>query len=214
VSDRGMPRLHLVTDDAVLHRPDFQSVAAEVLEVGGTRLAFHVRGPGCTGSAIYDEARTLAPIARRAGATLLVNDRVDVALALGLHGVHLAQRSLPPAVARDILGSGSMIGVSTHSSSELAEAAEGGADYAFVGAIFETASHPGLPGRGLDAIATAGETGLPVIAIGGVAITDVADVLAAGASGVAVIGGVWSTPHPRDAVIRYLDALEHETGES
>ena len=214
MSGRDIPRLHLVTDDAVLHRPDFQSVAAEVLEAGGPRLAFHVRGPGCTGAEIYNLARTLAPLAGISGCRLLVNDRLDVALALGLPGVHLAQRSLPPVVARDLLGSGALVGVSTHSRSELSEAAEGGADYVFVGAIFESGSHPDLPGRGLGVLTTAGEAGLPLIAIGGVAITDVADVLAAGASGVAVIGGVWGTTHPRDTVIRYLDALERETGES
>jgi len=213
VSRSDIPRLHLVTDDAVLHRPDFQSVAAEVLEAGGERLAFHVRGPGCTGSRIHDMAEALAPMAESSGSRLLVNDRVDVALALGLHGVHLPQHSLPAGVARGLLGSDALIGVSTHDCSEVDEAAEGGADYVFVGAIFETASHPGAEARGLDAVTDAVEVGLPVIAIGGVAGTNMADVLAAGAAGVAVIGGVWGAPHPRDAVIRYLDALDRETGE-
>jgi len=189
-------------------------VAAEVLEAGGTRLAFHVRGPRCTGSEIHDVVRTLAPLAGISGSRLLVNDRLDVALALSLRGVHLAQRSLPPVVARDLMGSGALVGVSTHTRSELREAARGGADYVFVGAIFESGSHPGVPGRGLEAITSAGEVGLPAVAIGGVTVTDVAAVLAAGASGVAVIGGVWGAPHPRDAVIGYLDALERETGES
>jgi len=214
VSRSDIPRLHLVTDDAVLHRPDFQRVAAEVLEAGGERLALHVRGPGCTGSRIYEWAGALAPMAETSGSRLFVNDRVDVAMALGLKGVHLPQHSLPAGVARDLLGSGALIGVSTHASDEVREAAGGGADYVFVGAIFETASHPGVEGRGLEAVTRAGEAGLPVIAIGGVAVTHVGDVLAAGASGVGIIAGVWSAPHPRDAVIRYLDALDRETGES
>ena len=214
MSRSDIPRLHLVTDDAVLHRPDFHSVAAEVMEAGEERLAFHVRGPGSTGAQIHKVAGMLAPLARGSGSRLLVNDRVDVALTLGLNGVHLPQHSLPAGVARGLLGSDALIGVSTHDRSEVDEAAQGGADYVFVGAIFETASHPGAEGRGLDAVSDAVEVGLPVIAIGGVAIANVADVLAAGAAGVAVIGGVWGTPHPRDAVIRYLDALDGETGES
>lgn len=214
MSRSDIPPLHLVTDDAVLHRSDFHSVAGELLEAGGERLAFHVRGPGCTGSRIHDLTGALAPVAETSGSRLFVNDRVDVALALGLNGVHLPQHSLPAGVARDLLGSGPLIGVSTHIGVEVVEASKGGADYVFVGPVFETASHLGVEGRGLDAVTDAVEVGLPVIAIGGVAVSNVVDVLAAGAAGVAVIGGVWGAPHPRDAVIRYLDALDRETGES
>lgn len=206
-----LPRLHVVTDDAVLHRPDFRSVAIEILEAGGARIALHVRGPRCTGAFIQETAQALAPAARAAGAWLLVNDRVDVALAAGLRRAHLGQRSVPPGVARSILGPGSVVGVSTHSDAELAEARRSGADYAFVGAIYGTDSHAGRPGRGLGALAETSGAGLPGLAIGGIDVGRVAELLAAGAYGVAVIGGVWDAPHPRDAVIRYLHALS-ETG--
>ena len=202
------PRLHVVTDDAVLRRPDFHGAALEVLEEGGARIAFHVRGPGCTGAEVYRIARALAPTAEAFGVRLLVNDRVDVALALGLSGVHLGRRSVPPQVARELLGAQALLGVSTHSDAELAEAAQGGADYVFAGAIYPTESHPGGPARGLDALEAVAPDGPPVLAIGGIDVPRVADVMAAGAHGMAVIGGVWGAPHPRGAVIRYLHALD------
>jgi len=208
VSRSEIPRLHVVTDDAVLRRPDFQREAAEILDEGGGAIAFHVRGPGCTGAEVYAAAQALASHARASGALLLVNDRVDVAVAAGLHGVHLGQRSLPPRVARRLLGEDAAVGVSTHSASEVTEAARGGADYVFAGAIFKTESHPDGRCRGLEALAELGDDAPPVVAIGGVEVDRVRDVLAAGAHGVAVISGVWGAPHPRDAVIRYLHALD------
>ncbi len=188
-------------------------MALQILEEGGARIALHIRGPRCTGAFIQETAQGLAPAARAAGAWLLVNDRVDVALAAGLDGAHLGQRSVPPAVARDILGPESVLGVSTHSHAELEKALSGTADYVFVGTIYQTDSHEGHPGRGLGALSEIPAAGLPAVAIGGIDVSRVAEVLAAGAHGVAVIGGVWGTPHPRDAVIRYLHALS-ESGES
>ena len=208
MSRSEIPRLHVVTDDAVLRRPDFHGAALEVLEEGGASIVFHVRGPGCAGAEVYTIARALAPTAEAFGARLLVNDRVDVALAVGLPGVHLGQRSVPPQVAREILGAQAVVGVSTHSDSELAEAGQGGADYVFAGAIYQTESHPGRPARGLYALEAVAPDGPPRLAIGGIDAHRVADVMAAGAHGVAVIGGVWGAPHPRDAVIRYLHALD------
>jgi thiamine-phosphate pyrophosphorylase len=202
----------VVTDDEVLHRPGFLSDAAELLEVGGTALALHVRGPRSGGATIHELARGLAPLARAAGARLLVNDRVDVAVALGLDGVHLGQRSLPPSRARALLGPAALMGVSTHSDVEVEEAVGGGADYVFVGAVYPTASHPGAPGRGPEALREARNAGIPVLAIGGIRVSRVAEITAAGAHGVAVVGGVWHAPHPRDAVIAYLHALEQGTG--
>lgn len=203
-----IPRLHAVTDDRVLARPDFVRVAQEVLRAGGSRLALHVRGPGCCGARIHDVARSLLPAVRASGAALFVNDRVDVCLVLDLAGVHLGKRSLPPGAVRSILDGGALMGVSVHGSDEAREAEAGGADYAVVGTIFRSRSHPDRRPAGPSRIRTVAEaTAIPVVAIGGVDADDVATVLGAGGHGVAAVSGIWDASDPAAAVRSYLDAL-------
>ncbi len=214
MTGRSVPRLHVVTDDLVLGRPDFLSVAESILGARCEHLALHLRGPRSTGAHVHSLSERLLPLARAAGATLIVNDRVDIALVAGLDGAHLGQRSLSPRVARELLGPPAMVGVSSHSPMELDQAVSAGADYVFLGPIFETATHPGQPGQGWELIRTAAARQVPVIAIGGIDVARASDAVAAGAHGVAVIGGVWNEPHPRTAVMRYLDALNCQPGES
>lgn len=199
-----IPPLHVVTDDRILERPDFDRTAHEVLRAGGEALALHVRGPGLPGRPIYERARSLRPAARAAGATLLVNDRVDVALVLGLDGVHLGERSLPPAAARSVLDSPALVGRSVH---EPAGADAGGADFLVVGTIFRSASHPGRDPAGPERIRAWSAAGAPTVAIGGVTPERVPTVLAAGARGVAVLSGIWDAEDPVGAVRAYLRAL-------
>jgi len=217
----AVPRLHLVTDDAVLARPGFVQAASPLLARGGAAVALHVRGPATPGGPLLELARALREPARAAGAWLVVNDRVDVALAAGADGAHLGARSLPVSAARRLLRSGMGLGVSVHAAAEGAEAAAAGADWIFVGTIWETASHPGRSGQGpglvaavASAVASAvgGAPGrVPVLAIGGVTPQRVAEVLAAGGTGVAVIRGVWDATDPLDALLGYLQAFdEHD----
>lgn len=202
-----IPRLHVVTDDRVLARPDLVARAVALMEAGGSRLAFHVRGPHATGAAVHALARALAPAAGAAGAVLQVNDRVDVALAVGA-GAHLGRRSLPPSDARRLLGPGARIGQSVREGASV----DAEADYLFLGNVFPTPSHPGRAGVGPEGLADLVRTaGVPVLAIGGVTPARVGDVLAVGAHGVAVLGGVWSDPDPVAAVAAYLDALSGTT---
>lgn len=198
----------MVTDDAVLARTDFSERAAEILAAAGPVLALHVRGPGLSGRRIHELARRLLEPARRAGARLFVNERVDVVLVTGADGVHLGRRSLPVEEARRLLGPGMAIGCSTHSLAEAEDAEGGGADYVFVGAIFASASHPDAApaGPGLVSACTR-RLGIPVIAIGGIDVERVSDVRAAGAHGVAAVRGVWGAPSPARAVEAYLNAL-------
>lgn len=204
------PRLHLVTDDAVLSRPGFRPRAEALLAAGGPALAFHVRGPGTPGGTLLDLVRSLRDPAGASGSLLVVNDRVDVALAAGAGGTHLGVRSLPLAEARRILGARGRLGVSVHTVAEGAEAAAGGADWIFAGTIYGTQSHPGRRGLGAAFAGRVAEAaaGVPVLAIGGVTPGRVGDLLAAGAWGVAVIRGVWDAADPLDALRRYLERLE------
>ena len=206
----ALPRLHVVTDDAVLARTSWSGAAEAALEAGGPALALHLRGPRTGGATLYRLARRLGPRARAAGALLIVNDRVDVALAAGAAGAHLGARSLPAPEARRLLGPGRWVGVSIHDPSAAGGPAVEGADYAFLGSIHPTPSHPAADALGAEAlgVAVGRARGLPVLGIGGIGPEHVRPLLAAGAHGVAVLSGVWDQRGAADAVRAYLGALE------
>lgn len=203
----ALPPLHVVTDDAVLASADFAARARDVLAAGGPRLVLHLRGPATDGARLYALAKVLIDPARSSGALLFANDRVDVALTAGLDGVQLGRRSLPAAVARGLLPHDRWLGVSVHDVAS-ARAASGDADYLVVGTVFATASHPGRAGSGPAGVAQVrAAVGLPILAIGGITVERVPEVLLAGARGVAVLRGIWSASDPAAAVADYLGAL-------
>lgn len=205
-----LPRLHVVTEDRVLAGGSFAARAAAVLDAGGPGLALHLRGPHADGATLFRLASELLPLARRSGSLLLVNDRLDVVLATGAHGAHVGARSLGVDRARALLGPDAWLGASAHEAGEALAALEEGADYAFLGTMFDTPSHPGRKGVGLEGLAASvGRVGrFPLVAIGGIDPGRVPDVLTGGAYGVAVVRGVWDARDPAGAVRRYLEAME------
>ncbi len=208
-----IPKLHLVTDDEILSRPGLLAMAGEILRVGRGALSFHLRGPGTPGRVLFSLGESLAPLAEATGSVLIVNDRVDLTLALDLPGVHLGQRSLPPAVARGLLGPRRVLGLSVHGLQEVEEGVDDTLDYLILGTIFPTGSHPERAPGGLNRIRdVAALTRLPLVAIGGVTPRRVAEVLGAGAHGVAVKGGIWDAEDPIAAARGYLMELEKGTG--
>lgn len=210
-----VPVLHVVTDDRVLAAPGFSAAARALLRRGGPGVALHVRGPATAGGRLWELAGPLAEVAAESGALLVVNDRVDVAVAVSAGGVHLGRRSLPVAEARSLVGPDTVVGVSIHAGPEAAEAASQGADWAFAGNVYATGSHPGAPAKGpalvRDAVAAAPR--LAVLAIGGVTPARVAELMRAGAHGVAVIRGVWGSPDPSRALDEYQRALATPGGQ-
>lgn len=205
----ALPRLHLITSDPVLRAPDFAGIAASILETYGAAVALHLRGHGLTGAELFRLAEALAPTAAASGALLLVNDRIDVALAAGTGGVQLGRRSLPLRVARGLLGPGRWLGYSAHDAAEVREAAAAGADYVLFGTIFPSATHPGEPTAGVEGLREMAHiTTLPLIAIGGMTPARVGAVRGAGAHGIAVLGGVWQAEEPQRAVGAFLTAIE------
>ncbi len=206
----AVPRLHAVTDDELLRRAGWEEQAVEVLEAGGPELCLHVRGPRTPGAILHRLVEELLPHARRFGARLLVNDRIDVALTTRADGVHLGGRSLPAAVARELLGERRLVGRSCHDAACVAASHREGADYAFVGTIFPTPTHPDVAGQGIEGLAAAvrASPGFPVLGIGGIEAAGAADVLATGAYGMAVIRGVWEARDPAVAVRAYMKAIE------
>jgi thiamine-phosphate diphosphorylase len=216
-----LPRLHVVTDDEVLGRPAFAAQAELILAASGSAIALHLRGHRTSGAVRYALAERLAAAALRSGAWLLVNDRIDIAMAVRANGVQLGRRSLPVAEARALLGAGACIGFSVHDAARAVEAAVDGADFVLMGTIFESKSHPRRQAAGVPALQEcAARAGVPVLGIGGFVPAGVASAARAGAWGVAVLGGIWDAPQPPAAAAEYMaavrqvypDAAEQEQG--
>jgi thiamine-phosphate diphosphorylase len=140
------------------------------------------------------EAEAALAIARRAGAKLVINDRADIALALHADGVHIGQDDIPPEAARKLLGPEAIVGYSTHNLAEARLAAQLPVSYIAIGPIFSTATKANPePVVGLDGLRRAREVvgEIPLVAIGGIKINQVAGVIAAGADAVAVISALF-----------------------
>jgi len=138
--------------------------------------------------------------AERHGTLFVVNDRPDVALALGADGVHLGQNDLPVAFVRELVGPDVLIGLSTHDPAQLA-AAPPDADYVCVGPVHETPTKPGRPATGLELVRLAAERGRqPWFAIGGIDRQTLPAVVAAGARRIVVVRAVGDAPDPAAAV--------------
>ncbi len=153
----------------------------------------------------------LARALRWPATLLFVNDRADLARALGAAGVHLPSRGLSVADARRLLGSDAVIGRSTHSAAEARTAWNEGADYVFLGPIWETSSHPGRPALGPAVIERAAPA--RVIAIGGVTPARVEQCLNAGAWGVAAISALWMAADPAAMAEHMLLCLSRGTND-
>ncbi len=143
------------------------------------------------------------------GARVLVNRRIDVALAAGAHGVQLGFDALPLAEARALLGAGALLGVSAHAADEIARAAAAGANYAQLAPIFAPTSKPASRAPlGLAALEAAARFGVPVLAQGGIDAERAAACVRAGAAGVAVTGEICAAPDPERATRALREALD------
>jgi thiamine-phosphate diphosphorylase len=177
---------------------------AQQLAVGGRdHLAFHARGHALSGLEHYELAVRLSdcpPV------HLFVNDRLDVALAVGAAGVQLGRGSLTPEDARR-LNPGWWIGKSVHDLREAEAAHAGGADYLLVGPVFPTATHPDRAPLGSARLKEIAGLGLPVIAIGGVTPERIPELMAVTIHGVAAITALWHAADPADAAQRMVEEL-------
>jgi thiamine-phosphate pyrophosphorylase len=196
----AVPVVHLITDRAL--EPDPAGRAAVALAgLPPRRVAVHLREKDLGGAALLALARALAAACHARGQLLLVNDRLDVAIAAGADGVHLPSAGVPPADARRLLGAAAIVGVSCHSPDDVRRARDGGASYATFGPVYDTPSKRpyGAP-VGLAALREAAALGLPLVALGGVTPARLDEVRAAGASGVAAIRAWLAAPDPAAAV--------------
>ena len=200
------PCLMLITDRSRLQGRRLEEVVSRALD-GGVNIV-QLREKDLSGGELYDLAVTVRAVTR-GRALFLVNDRFDVALAAGADGVHLPERSVPVKKVRDFAGDACIVGCSVHSVEAALRAVEGGADYLEVGAVYETASKPGVTPAGVELVrAVADAVRVPVLAIGGITADNVAEVVDAGADGVAVIGAILDADDPREAAGRLRGALD------
>ncbi len=199
--------LYVITDRQQSAGRSLLTVVEAALH-GGAR-AFQLREKDLPPRDLYPLALEMRQLTQAYGARLLINDRVDVALAVDADGVHLTTTSLPARVARQLLGPNRLLGVSTHNLAEAQVAAEDGSDFLVFGPVFFTPSKApyGQP-VGLDALrAVRAAVRLPILAIGGIKKANLDQVLAAGADGIAVISAVISADDPRAAAQDLLATL-------
>ena len=191
--------LYLVTDRSLSRgRATVEIVRAAV--AGGVTCV-QLREKSCGTREFIEEARALAAVLRDAGVPLIINDRVDIALAAGADGVHLGQRDMALADARRLGPPGWIIGISAESVEDAIRAEREGADYIGVSPVFATPTKtdtaPPLGLEGLRAIRAAVK--IPLVAIGGIQMANARDVIRAGADGLAVVSAIASADSPQAA---------------
>ena len=200
-------RLCLITD------PGGSDCSAEMLKrvemalATGVSLVQYRRKQG-TDALRLQEARQLAELCQAHQALLIINDRIDLALLVNADGVHLGQDDLPHAAARQLMGPEKLIGRSTHRLAQLEQAQEEGADYLGVGAVYATATKADRTAAGLGWVRDASASArIPWFAIGGINGDNITEVLAAGASRVAVVSAIMGASDPAAAARQLLTQL-------
>ncbi len=185
--------IYLVTDDGCLQGRTLIDCVREALEGGVTLVQY--RAKTASSAEMYAEALQLKALCDSFNVPLIINDRLDIAMAVGAAGVHLGQDDLPCAAARKILGEDYLIGVSAHNPAEAKAALQSGADYLGCGAVFGTATKADVKKLGTDGLAAICKAkGLPVVGIGGVTADNYREVRAAGADGAAIVSGILAQP--------------------
>ena len=199
--------VYAVTDDGMIAAQGLSLAAAVEAAVRGGVTVVQLRQKGLDSSVMLKAARALLPLCRQHGVPLIINDRVDIALASDADGVHVGQDDMPCADVRRMLGPHKIVGVSVKTPHLMAQAERDGADYVGTGAVYPTSTKDttaiGL--AGLSAVCRA--SSLPVVAIGGLNAANCGETIRAGAVGVAVVSAVFNTPDPRAAAQALVQAL-------
>ncbi len=181
--------VYLVTDEACLSGRDLITCVRQALEGGVSCVQY--RAKDAAGGKMYIEALALKHLCDEFEVPLIINDRLDIAQAVGAAGVHLGQSDLPCGVARKILGADYIIGVSAHNVSEALQAVRDGASYLGCGAVFGTSTKADVTALGLDNLrAIRQAVDIPIVGIGGVTAVNYALVRQTGADGAAIVSGI------------------------
>ena len=195
--------IYLLTDDACLKGRPLLACVEQALQGGVTLVQY--RSKFKDGGPMYQEALALKALCDSYNVPLIINDRVDVALAVGAAGVHVGQDDLPCSVVRNLVGADFIIGVSAHNPAEALRAIADGADYLGCGAVFGTATKPGVAKLGLANLkAIRSVATIPMVGIGGVNASNYAEVLATGANGAAIINGILAAEDIKTEVGKFV----------
>ena len=189
-----LPRIYPITDTTISSLSHVEQV--ELLLAGGATF-IQLREKKAAAREFFDDAKRAMRPAHEAGASIVINDRVDIAMALGARGVHLGQTDMPVVAARELLGQNAIIGYSTHNLDQVKAALHLPIDYLALGPIFATRSkHNPDPVVGLEQLRIAKSIvgKLPLVAIGGIDETSLPGVLSTGVDSVAMISKILSEP--------------------
>ena len=202
-----MPRLYVILDAGMRTEP--ARVTASKLMDAGVRL-LQYRAKKAPAREMLENARELAQSARERGATLIVNDRPDVAYLAGASGVHVGREDLGVDEARAVIGPEKLVGISTHNLEQFEEAMKSSADYIAVGPIFATSTKENPdPVVGLEFLRRVRRlTSKPIVAIGGIKLERAAEVIEAGADSVAVIRDIVQAADPAQRAKQFIERLE------
>ena len=197
-----------IVDADVAARSGFTPPAlARAYLAGGARF-LQLRAKSAPGSLFLQWAEEMASDARAHQALLIVNDRFDIAWLAGVPAIHLGQDDLPVAIVRRAFGPEAIIGLSTHTPEQIADAIQQPISYLAIGPVFGTATKDtGYQAVGLDRVRLAAGHGMPVVAIGGITLDHAKSVIDAGAASVAVISDLLATGNPEQRVREYLRVL-------
>ena len=202
-------KLHVITDTLLQMR--FSHVELTEMAIAGGADTIQFRSKSGSTREMINAATQMKILCSRAGVPLIINDRVDIALAVGADGVHLGQDDFPIPVARKLLGPDAIIGGSAGDMEEAEKCLAEGADYIGVGPVYDTKSKTDAgEAMGIENLRTIAEKiPLPIIAIGGITVSDMDELLNAGAHGVAVISSVCLSDDPEAAARRFRDTLDN-----
>ncbi|MCI0489635.1 MAG: thiamine phosphate synthase [Blastocatellia bacterium] len=212
LANRSKPLVYLITDRRTLQTPTSEHDLSYLLAFieralsGGVDL-IQIRERDLAARDLFSLTETAARIAEPYDARILINDRADIAAAAGV-GVHLTTRSLRPETVREAFGPDILIGASTHSLEEATEAESSGADFIVFGPVFETESKKIYgPPVGLESLGeVAGELSIPVLALGGIKLSNFARALDRGAAGIAAIS-LFTEADDIEAVVRKIKVM-------
>lgn len=203
----AIPRLYAIIDASLCRARGLEPAEVSEAFLGAGARLIQVRDKESGSAAVLALAERAVRAAAPHGAIVVVNDRADVARLAGADGVHVGQADLPVETARSLLPPGAIVGISTHTREQVDAALRTTATYLAVGPIYGTSTKDtGYGARGLDLVRYAARRGKPIVAIGGITVERVPELIAAGAASVAVISDLLAGA-PAERVGRYLEAL-------
>ena len=207
-----IPVLNAVVDVEAAERAGWTAIDLATAFLDGGARFLQLRAKTMAGGALLETASALRELTRSCGATLIVNDRADIARLADADGVHVGQDDLAPSGVRALLGPGAIVGLSTHTVEQIARAVTEPVTYVAVGPVFGTTTkNTGYDRIGLEmvraAAARAAARRLPLVAIGGITVETARSVIDAGAASVAVIGDLLAGGDPERRTRQFLEAL-------